>query len=604
MTWNVEGIKPHQYFLSEVLLSKLPDLVFLSEPQIYQCDIGIPMKTVCHEYCYWLNSDDLYDQDLPLVKSKAKGGTLALWRKWLDPYISVHPVQSTAFLPLILQLPGAQTSVHIAVYLPTSGKDYEFISELADLKNCLDEIQEKYVNPVIFVRGDGNCNPKNVSRSSLLAKFIQDYSLNQVKIGHPTYHHFIGQGKFDSNIDMILYSAHCQVSESITEIICKFDHPEVSSHHDVMLSKFTLPGQDPTPISEGLIVAPRTEIPRSKILWNVEGIEAYQELVSAQLQQVRETWLNPSSKGSTSVLLQSTNLVMNMAATATNPSISLSDKKSLKPQKIPHQITGAKRKLAAKHKYMQRKPTDSARRQFERARKQYRQTVRTSRLKQSLKRDQKFDSILTSNPRQLHIYLRSCKKTKSGKIEKLSVGDKLYVGSSVGDGFFDSMSSLKSCDMQSLVDNPVLADHFTNYENILKICQDNHNIPEISTKSAADILKRMKKHVIDIYSISALHYSNAGDEGLIHFASLMNSAITDVNNTTIEELNLALGLILNKGHRKYKNSDRSYRTISTCPFIAKAIDLYLRDLYQDSLVHAQPLPSTKPQAAHMNLHRC
>ena len=132
MTWNIEGIKPHQYFLSEALLSQLPDLVFLSEPQAFQCDMDPAMKSVCHEYCHWLNSEDLYDQDLPLVKSKSKGGTLAMWRKWLDPHISVHPVQSPAFLPLILQLPGALTSVHIAVYLPTSGKEYEFISELAN----------------------------------------------------------------------------------------------------------------------------------------------------------------------------------------------------------------------------------------------------------------------------------------------------------------------------------------------------------------------------------------------------------------------------------------------------------------------------------------
>ena len=32
---------------------------------------------------------------------------------------------------------------------------------------------------------------------------------------------------------------------------------------------------------------------------------------------------------------------------------------------------------------------------------------------------------------------------------------------------------------------------------------------------------------------------------------------------------------------KDKNSDRSYRTISTCPLIAKSLDLYIRDLYQD-----------------------
>ena len=57
--------------------------------------------------------------------------------------------------------------------------------------------------------------------------------------------------------------------------------------------------------------------------------------------------------------------------------------------------------------------------------------------------------------------------------------------------------------------------------------------------------------------------------------------ISDVNNCSVEELNLAYGIILYKGHKKLKTSDRSYRTISTCPFLAKCLDLYLRDLYLD-----------------------
>ena len=91
---------------------------------------------------------------------------------------------------------------------------------------------------------------------------------------------------------------------------------------------------------------------------------------------------------------------------------------------------------------------------------------------------------------------------------------------------------------------------------------------------------RLKKHVLDINGISVQHYTNAGDEGTVHFAAQMNSIISDVNNGAIEELNLALGLILYKGHNKNKNSDRSYRTISTCPLVAKALDLHVRDLYQ------------------------
>ena len=124
-----------------------------------------------------------------------------------------------------------------------------------------------------------------------------------------------------------------------------------------------------------------------------------------------------------------------------------------------------------------------------------------------------------------------------------------------------------------------LLGYFTNYEHIIKLCQDNHKIPEISLEDSNDILKRIKKNVTDFFGITALHYINTGYEGLLHFNYLLNGIITDVNNATIEELNVAIGLILYKGHDKLKTSSRSYRTISTCPFLAKSLDLYLRDLY-------------------------
>ena len=177
-----------------------------------------------------------------------------MWRRSLDPHITVHPVQTSAFLPLVLQLPDIMTSVHLVLYLPTSGKEYEFISELANLKNCLNELIDMYDSPVLFLRGDANSNPKNVSRFSLLTRFIQEYSLNQARIPHPTYHHFVGEGKFDSNIDIILYSDDSQVQENISQIWCKLEHPEITSHHDIIKSKFTLPRQDTTKKSENLNV--------------------------------------------------------------------------------------------------------------------------------------------------------------------------------------------------------------------------------------------------------------------------------------------------------------------------------------------------------------
>ena len=53
----------------------------------------------------------------------------------------------------------------------------------------------------------------------------------------------------------------------------------------------------------------------------------------------------------------------------------------------------------------------------------------------------------------------------------------------------------------------------------------------------------------------------------------------DVNNATVEKLNSVYALLLYKGHNKDRTVDSSYRTISTCPLIAKGLDMYVRDLF-------------------------
>ena len=46
----------------------------------------------------------------------------------------------------------------------------------------------------------------------------------------------------------------------------------------------------------------------------------------------------------------------------------------------------------------------------------------------------------------------------------------------------------------------------------------------------------------------------------------------------IDELNTIYACVLYKGHKKDKTSDRSYRTISTCPLVAKGLNMYVREL--------------------------
>ena len=77
------------------------------------------------------------------------------------------------------------------------------------------------------------------------------------------------------------------------------------------------------------------------------------------------------------------------------------------------------------------------------------------------------------------------------------------MGDTVADGFYESMTSLKTCDIDSLQFEPNLADQFSNYKNILKLCEDHYKIPPMSRDRAAKLLARLKKDIKDFYSITA-----------------------------------------------------------------------------------------------------
>ena len=117
------------------------------------------------------------------------------------------------------------------------------------------------------------------------------------------------------------------------------------------------------------------------------------------------------------------------------------------------------------------------------------------------------------------------------------------------------------------------------YKNVLKISENGDRVPLVSEKKAKEILKSIRPSVNDYYSITASHYLYSGQSGFEHFHFLLNSILQDLNNLSLEELNTVWACILYKGHNKDRFSDRSYRTISTCPLLSKGIDLYISSLY-------------------------
>ena len=134
---------------------------------------------------------------------------------------------------------------------------------------------------------------------------------------------------------------------------------------------------------------------------------------------------------------------------------------------------------------------------------------------------------------------------------------KVYVGEAVKDGFFDSISTLKTRDDGALAANKYFNDFSADYQNILELCKHGVKIPPISEADSFSLLQKMKPEVKDFYGVTANHYNHAGPAGWRHFHLLLNSLLADVNNTAIIEVNVVYACILFKGHGKMKTSDRS-----------------------------------------------
>ena len=126
-------------------------LIFLSEPQTYQCDLSPLLQPFLGSYEAYLNSEDVFDMDLPLTYPKPKGGTMVIWHISLSPHLKVLHSTSPCFISVLLSPPGIQPSLHTAVYLPTAGRDGKWLGALAELEQHVQDITYKHGPLAIFL---------------------------------------------------------------------------------------------------------------------------------------------------------------------------------------------------------------------------------------------------------------------------------------------------------------------------------------------------------------------------------------------------------------------------------------------------------------------
>ena len=153
--------------------------------------------------------------------------------------------------------------------------------------------------------------------------------------------------------------------------------------------------------------------------------------------------------------------------------------------------------------------------------------------------------------------IKSGKKNLSSSIKSLKVGDRIYSENNVADGFYQSISSLKTLDT---ITSPSYESFTSDYRHIVEISKSSKQIPRISLETALLLLKRIRTSVADFYSMTAAHYLNGGDVAVSHFCFLFNLILENIELAASPELNTAHAAILHKGHDKDRSLDSSWTT--------------------------------------------
>ena len=142
----------------------------------------------------------------------------------------------------------------------------------------------------------------------------------------------------------------------------------------------------------------------------------------------------------------------------------------------------------------------------------------------------KLNTIVSSKPQAAYNLLWSNKKDSNASINKLVLGDDIFTGVAVADGYHQIISSLKKIDPDR-PETKTFSQFLSDHSHISEICKTGRQIPEISFNQAHDLLLKMKPTVTDYYSITFLHYLNGGIQAIRHFMLLLN-AILRISTTT------------------------------------------------------------------------
>ena len=179
-------------------------------------------------------------EDLLLQAGPVWHGTAIGWSMSIDKCVKQLPIISDRFCGI--QYKDNETNIlAYSTYMPTSGKDAEFLEVLSSLS---EDIKLYMTNQTTLLIGcDSNQSIKSTNRRThAMDKFVSSFCLKSILLDDtPTFHH--NNQTSETQIDHIYYyiPEENEVKVEFEEQLCLKNNPSNISAHDVIIGNLTIP---------------------------------------------------------------------------------------------------------------------------------------------------------------------------------------------------------------------------------------------------------------------------------------------------------------------------------------------------------------------------
>ena len=269
-----------------------PLIIFLQEHWLPNHELST-ISSQFSEHNFHSTSSDMFipPEELLLAPSTSWHGSSIGWSMKIDMFVTKIPVVSERFCGISY----TNNDCHIVfytVYLPTSGKDEDFLEVLAQLTTNI--TQNRTESKAIVIGADTNQSKKSTKRRiDAMKKFICDFGLKSALVSNePTLNH--NNLTSSSQIDNIFYHIPelNAINVKFLEHLCKFEDSSNLSSHDVIVGNMSLPLVQDKIRKEDFTESYKPFLVK-KPIWDETGMNHYQTLSFNNLSSLLEKYNGP-----------------------------------------------------------------------------------------------------------------------------------------------------------------------------------------------------------------------------------------------------------------------------------------------------------------------